>query len=35
VVPHHVDVPGGPGRTLVASLAGLGVDDVAALVQRA
>lgn len=35
VVPHHVDVPAGPGRTLVASLAGLGVDDVAALVPRA
>jgi beta-phosphoglucomutase-like phosphatase (HAD superfamily) len=35
VVPHHVDVPAGPGRTLVASLDGLGVGDVAALLQRA
>ena len=35
VVPHHVDVPTGPGRTLVASLAGLAVADVAALLQRA
>jgi len=31
VVPNTVSVPGGPGRTSVPSLVGIGVDDLAAL----
>jgi HAD superfamily hydrolase (TIGR01509 family) len=34
VVPHHVDVPAGPGRSFRESLVGLGLDDLAGLVGR-
>jgi beta-phosphoglucomutase-like phosphatase (HAD superfamily) len=34
VVPHHVDVPTGPGRTHRPSLEGLGVADIAGLVPE-
>ncbi len=34
VVPHHVEVPAGPGRTHRPSLEGLGVDDIAGLVPE-
>jgi HAD superfamily hydrolase (TIGR01509 family) len=34
VVPHAVDVPGGAGRTRVASLEQMGPDDIAGLVPR-
>jgi HAD superfamily hydrolase (TIGR01509 family) len=35
VVPHHVDVPAGPGRTHRASLEGLGVEALTALFRPA
>ena len=34
VVPHHVDVPPGPGRTFRDSLVGLGLDELAGLAGR-
>ena len=34
VVPHHVDVPPGPGRTFRDSLVGLGLDELAGLAAR-
>jgi len=33
VVPHHVEVPDGPGRTHAAGLEGLGLNDIARLVR--
>jgi HAD superfamily hydrolase (TIGR01509 family) len=35
VVPHHVEVPGGPGRSVRASLRSLRLDDLAAMLDGA